>query len=34
MPDLAEDYLRNPVGSLVTVRCWPWVHAATAPRWR
>ncbi|QXJ19933.1 FAD-dependent monooxygenase [Actinomadura graeca] len=26
MPGLAEDYARNPVGSLVTVRCWPWVR--------
>jgi kynurenine 3-monooxygenase len=26
MPALTEDYARNPVGSLVTVRCWPWVH--------
>ena len=26
MPALADDYARNPVGSLVTVRCWPWVH--------
>jgi kynurenine 3-monooxygenase len=24
MPSLAEDYLRNPNGSLVTVRCFPW----------
>lgn len=24
MPTLVEDYQRNPVGSLVTVRCWPW----------
>lgn len=24
MPDLAEEYLRNPVSSLVTVRCRPW----------
>lgn len=24
--DLAEDYLRNPVGPLATIRCWPWVH--------
>lgn len=24
MPTLAEDYLANPVGSLVTVRCAPW----------
>src|SRR5207244_1831677 len=24
MPTLAEDYFRNPTGSLVTVRCWPW----------
>ncbi|TDB85878.1 FAD-dependent monooxygenase [Actinomadura sp. KC216] len=26
MPDLADDYARNPVGSLVTVRCWPWTR--------
>lgn len=26
MPTLAEDYRLNPIGSLVTVRCWPWVH--------
>jgi kynurenine 3-monooxygenase len=26
MPTLVEDYRDNPVGSLVTVRCWPWVH--------
>ncbi|MCE7974629.1 MAG: FAD-dependent monooxygenase [Leptolyngbya sp. PLA1] len=26
MPTLEEDYERNPVGSLVTVRCWPWQH--------
>jgi kynurenine 3-monooxygenase len=26
MPTLAEDYLRNPVSSLVTVRCRPWEH--------
>jgi kynurenine 3-monooxygenase len=25
MPTLSEDYRLNPVGSLVTVRCWPWV---------
>ncbi|TDD95817.1 FAD-dependent oxidoreductase [Actinomadura rubrisoli] len=25
MPDLTADYELNPVGSLVTVRCWPWV---------
>ena len=25
MPSLTEDYALNPVGSLVTVRCWPWV---------
>lgn len=24
IPDLAEDFLRNPASSLVTVRCWPW----------
>ncbi|CAG0990061.1 Kynurenine 3-monooxygenase [Phycisphaerales bacterium] len=26
MPTLREDYARNPVGSLMTVRCWPWQH--------
>ncbi|WP_161889784.1 FAD-dependent oxidoreductase [Pontibacter russatus] len=24
MPDLAEEYFGNPVGSLVTVKCFPW----------
>lgn len=24
MPTLTEDYQHNPVGSLATVRCWPW----------
>ena len=28
MPDLAQDFARNPVGSLATIRCWPWVHHA------
>lgn len=27
MPTLLEDYRLNPVGSLVTIRSWPWVHA-------
>ncbi|MGH3264051.1 MAG: FAD-dependent oxidoreductase, partial [Trebonia sp.] len=27
MPALVEDYRHNPVGSLVTVRAWPWVHS-------
>jgi kynurenine 3-monooxygenase len=27
MPTLVDDFTHNPVGSLVTVRCWPWVHA-------
>jgi len=27
MPTLERDYLANPNGSLVTVRCWPWQHA-------
>jgi len=27
MPTLVDDFGHNPVGSLVTVRCWPWVHA-------
>ncbi len=26
MPTLVEDYQRNPIGSLVTVRCNPWHH--------
>ncbi|MEM9983582.1 MAG: NAD(P)/FAD-dependent oxidoreductase [Bacteroidota bacterium] len=24
MPDLLSEYEENPVGSLVTIRCWPW----------
>ena len=30
MPTLAQDYLANPVGSLVTVRCRPWVRGRVA----
>jgi kynurenine 3-monooxygenase len=30
MPTLEEDFRLNPVGSLVTVRCWPWVHAGAS----
>ena len=26
MPDLARQYLANPIGSLVTIRCRPWHH--------
>lgn len=26
IPTLEHDYLHNPVGSLVTVRCFPWIH--------
>ena len=26
MPDLTGDFARNPVGSLVTVRAWPWTR--------
>ena len=26
MPTLVEDYKRNPIGSLVTVRCFPWSY--------
>ena len=26
IPDLVDDYLHNPLGSLATIRCWPWVH--------
>jgi kynurenine 3-monooxygenase len=30
MPALTDDFRHNPVGSLVTVRSWPWVHAGEA----
>ncbi|GAA2875998.1 NAD(P)/FAD-dependent oxidoreductase [Pseudonocardia halophobica] len=30
MPRLVEDFLRNPVGSLVTIRCAPWVRGRVA----
>lgn len=30
MPGLVEDFLRNPVGSLVTIRCAPWVRGRVA----
>lgn len=30
MPTLAHDYLSNPNGSLVTVRCFPWVRGRVA----
>jgi kynurenine 3-monooxygenase len=26
MPTLVEDYRRNPIGSLVTIKCFPWSH--------
>lgn len=26
IPDLLKDFLENPTGSLVTVRCYPWVY--------
>lgn len=26
IPGLAEEFARNPVGPLATIRCWPWVH--------
>ncbi len=29
MPTLVEDFQRNPIGSLVTVRCGPWHHRDT-----
>lgn len=32
MPTLVDDYLHNPVGSLVTIRCWPWTAAGAACR--
>ncbi|AMM51117.1 kynurenine 3-monooxygenase [Rufibacter sp. DG15C] len=27
MPELAQEFFENPVGSLVTVKCFPWSHA-------
>ncbi len=30
MPTLVDDFRHNPVGSLVTVRCWPWVSQRVA----
>ena len=30
VPNLVEDYQRNPIGSLATIRCWPWVHRGEA----
>jgi kynurenine 3-monooxygenase len=30
MPTLVEDYFENPTGTLVTVRCYPWVKGKTA----
>jgi kynurenine 3-monooxygenase len=32
MPTLEDDYVNNPVSSLVTVRCWPWSHVAPGGR--
>jgi kynurenine 3-monooxygenase len=29
MPSLVSDYQENPVGSLATIRCWPWTHGAS-----
>ena len=29
MPSLVADYQENPVGSLATIRCWPWVHGGS-----
>jgi kynurenine 3-monooxygenase len=30
MPGLVDDFMHNPTGSLVTVKCWPWVHRGAA----
>lgn len=30
MPTLGEDFAKNPVGTMVTVRCNPWVHGRVA----
>ena len=30
MPTLKKDFFENPIGSLVTMRCFPWVHKNTA----
>jgi len=31
-PNLVGDYQRNPLGSLATIRAWPWVHHAASRR--
>jgi kynurenine 3-monooxygenase len=30
IPDLKKDFFANPIGSLVTMRCFPWVYKNTA----
>lgn len=30
MPTVLEDFRTNPTGSLLTVRCWPWVRSGSA----
>jgi kynurenine 3-monooxygenase len=30
LPGLKKDFFENPIGSLVTMRCFPWVHKNTA----
>ncbi|GGK75736.1 FAD-dependent oxidoreductase [Rufibacter glacialis] len=27
MPDLAQEFFENPIGTLVTIKCFPWSHA-------
>ena len=30
MPDLAQDYFSNPIGALVTIKCFPWSYNGSA----
>ncbi|MBE2257149.1 MAG: FAD-dependent monooxygenase [Ignavibacteria bacterium] len=30
MPDLENDYFKNPTGSLITIKCYPWVYKSIA----
>jgi kynurenine 3-monooxygenase len=30
MPGLTDDFFENPIGSLTTIRCYPWVHGKAA----
>jgi len=26
MPELEDDYFKNPTGTLITIKCFPWIH--------